>query len=479
MVKNMKKIKLVLISLCLMFVMSGCSKNDDILDKNNPTTIQVWHYYNGAQQEEFDNLVSQFNKTVGKEKGIIVEGSGQGTISDLESNVLDAINGKAGAAEVPNIFAAYGDTAYQVDKLGYAVDLNEYFTKSELEKYVEGYIEEGHFSSEDTLKIFPVAKSVELFMLNKTDWDKFASATNVSLDDLSTIEGVSKVAKKYYEWTDSQTAAANDGKAFFGRDAFANYMFVGYRQLATDIISKKDDKITLNFEADVVKKLWDNYYIPYISGYFASSGKFRSDDIKVGNILACVSSSSSATYFPKEVFLNDDVSYPIELATFACPKFKDGDDYAVQQGAGMVVLKADKKEQLASVEFLKWFTADEQNIAFSTSSGYLPVTKSANDLSAITDKVEVNDSVKKTLESSLKMTSENTMYTSVAFENATSVRNILETSMTDLAKKDRETVKANLANGMSLTEAVNQFNNDEHFEKWYNDTKNQLIALVK
>lgn len=71
-------------------------------------------YYNGAQQEEFNRLVDEFNKTVGKEKGIIVEGSGQGTISDLERNVLDSINGKAGAADIPNIFAAYGDTAYQV-----------------------------------------------------------------------------------------------------------------------------------------------------------------------------------------------------------------------------------------------------------------------------------------------------------------------------------------------------------------------------
>ena len=57
-------------------------------------------------------------------------------------------------------------------------------------------------------------------------------------------------------------------KSFFGRDAFANYMLVGYRQLATDIFSKKDNKIVLNFEADIAKKLWDNYYVPYIKWLF-------------------------------------------------------------------------------------------------------------------------------------------------------------------------------------------------------------------
>ena len=42
------------------------------LDPSNPTTITVWDYYNGAQQASFDSLVSEFNSTVGKEKGIYV-----------------------------------------------------------------------------------------------------------------------------------------------------------------------------------------------------------------------------------------------------------------------------------------------------------------------------------------------------------------------------------------------------------------------
>lgn len=475
----MKKIKLVLTSLSLLIMMTGCTKKENILDKDNPITIQVWHYYNGAQQEEFDNLVTTFNNTVGKEKGIIVKGAGHGTILDLETNVLDAINGKVGASEIPNVFAAYGDTAYQVDKLGYAVDLSEYFTEQELDKYVDGYLDEGYFSDDGTLKIFPIAKSVELLMLNKTDWDRFANATKASIDDLSTYEGITKIAKDYYDWTDSQTEIPNDGKAFFGRDALANYMFVGYRQLADDMISISNNKVSLNFEKDVVKKLWDNYYVPYISGYFTSSGKFRSDDVKVGNILACISSSSSVTYFPKEVFLNDAVNYPIDFEALVCPKFVDGDDYAVQQGAGMVVLKSDSKEQLASVEFLKWFTDDKQNIRFSNSSGYLPVTKSANDLEVITDTVELNATVKKALDASLKTITNNTMYTSAAFDKATSVRNIMESSMVTIAKADYETVKANLANGMSLKEAVGQFDNQEYFDNWYNEVKNQLNELIK
>ena len=67
-------------------------------------------------------------------------------------------------------------------------------------------------------------------MINKTDWDKFAKATGADISDLKTLEGLTATAKAYYEWTDSQTPKAGDGKAFFGRDAMANYFIIGAKQ---------------------------------------------------------------------------------------------------------------------------------------------------------------------------------------------------------------------------------------------------------
>lgn len=475
----MKKLKMIM-CVCLIFIIVGCQgKNEDILDKDNPTTISIWHYYNGAQQEAFNKLVNEFNETVGKEKGIIVESASQGTVSDLEENVMNSINGKAGADKIPNIFAAYGDTAYQVDKHDYAVDLTKYFTDKELDKYVDGYIEEGRFLGDGSLKIFPIAKSTEILMLNQTDWDIFANETGAVIDDLQTIEGITKIAKQYYEWTDAKTATPNDGKAFFGRDANANYMIIGYHQLANEMFEVEKGQVKLNFERDVVKKLWDNYFIPYINGYFNASGRFRSDDMKTGNIIACVGSSSSATYLPKEVILNDEDSYPIEITMMPSPKFADGADYAVQQGAGMVVTKSNDKEQLASIEFLKWFTQDEQNIQFAMSSSYLPVTKNANNIEKISENIELKGNVKKSLISSLETTKDNKMYTTKAFEKGTTARSIMENSMSTLAKEVREQVIANLNAGMSLQEATTSFTNDEYFDTWYNQVKNQLEELVK
>ena len=34
------------------------------LDPNKPVSLTVWHYYNGAQQATFEDLLEEFNATV-------------------------------------------------------------------------------------------------------------------------------------------------------------------------------------------------------------------------------------------------------------------------------------------------------------------------------------------------------------------------------------------------------------------------------
>ena len=469
----------VLAAAAAMMLLAGCSsKADPGFSPANPVNITIWTYYNGDQLETFNRLVEEFNDTVGRERNIEVIASGQGSVNDLETNVMNAAEGKVGAEAMPNIFSAYADTAYAIDRMGLVVDLAPYLDEKEREKYIEAYLEEGDFDGDGSIKIFPTAKCTELMFLNDTDWQKFAQAAGADYSDLSTVEGVVRMAEKYYDWTDAQTDAPDDGRALFGRDAMANYMLIGAKQLGCTIFDAQDGSMTLNFDHDTVRTLWDNYYVPFIKGYFSASGRFRSDDVKTGNIIAYVGSSSSATFFPTQVIADDMASHDITRKALESPKFANGEDYAVQQGAGMVVTKASDAEIQASLVFLKWFTSPEHNITFSVDSGYLPVTHEGNSIDTIrASGLALSDEMDEVLSAAVDTVNENHLYTPRAFSGGTNARAILEYSMSDKASADRAAVKETMVQGQSFEEASAQFLSDECFEAWYQDTLASLEAF--
>lgn len=468
-----KQIKSLLCGLCAAALALGCGGCSGSAGSEVPakvTDITVWTYYNGDQLESFNSLVNQFNETVGAQKGIKVSTESQGSVNDLETSVMDSAEGKVGAAAMPNIFSAYADTAYALDQMGMVVDLAPYLTEEEKAQFVEGYLSEGDFGEDDSIKIFPVAKSTELLFLNDTDWQAFADAADVRYENLATMEGLTAAAEKYYNWTDAQTAAPDDGKALFGRDAMANYMLVGAQQLGDTIFAVKDGRMTVNFERDVARRLWDNYYVPFVRGWFAATGRFRSDDIKTGNVLGYVGSSSSATFFPTRVTNDANQSHEISLKTLPAPQFEGGEAVAVQQGAGMVVTAAKEEEVKASVEFLKWFVRAENNIAFSVGAGYLPVTRKANDMQEIlASGLTLDDNMQQTLAVAVDTVNGNRLYTPHAFAGGSSARKVLEYGLSDLAAADRETVVQRIAEGQRAAEAEAEFLTDEYFEAWYQD----------
>ena len=482
-----KSIKSLCVIVMAVFFLIGCGTNKDNkknegkvkLDPENPISIRVWHYYNGSQQAAFDELVNEFNSTKGKELGINVEGISQGTVSDLAKTVSDSIDGKVGVDKLPDIFSSYADTAYYAQQKGKLVDLSEYFSKEELEKYVDSYIEEGYLKNDKALYLFPVAKTTESLMINKTDWEPFAKQTGSSLDELKTIEGVVKVAKRYYEWTDSLTPdVADDGKAFYGIDSMSNYFIIGMKQMGVDLFDVKDGKLTIRADKEKIRRLWDNYYVPYVNGYFASFGKFRSDDIKTGDILAYTGSVSSSMYFPDQV-ITDDGTRDIDCIVMQPPVLEGGEHICVQQGAGMAVTKSDERHEYAACEFLKWFTRKENNLRFVCESAYLPVRKDSNSVEAldeiIKDKdLKVNDKAYQCLDSILSSYDLTSFYTPKCFENGYTARKILDYDLSDKAAEDKAKVDEMAAGGMSKAEAEARFTTDEAFEQWYEQWNTKL-----
>ncbi len=468
--------------LCVLaaLTVASCSSPASQVVSSTPVTVLIWHYYNGVQKQLFDQLVAQFNATVGEEKGIVVEAVNQGSINELAQKTLDSLSHKVGALDTPDVFAAYADTVYQASLKGNVVDIGAYLNADEKAAYLDTYLNEGDLDDNGSLYIFPIAKATEVLILNDTDWQPFLKATGAKESELSTWEGIARLAQAYYRWTDSQTETPEDGKAFFGRDAMANYMLVGCAQLGKELFAVSNGKASLQIDQVTMRRLWDCYYVPYLNGYFASFGRFRSDDVKTGDLIAAVGSTSSAAFYPTEVTLKDGSTYPITGKVYPAPNFEGAPPYAVQQGAGMAIVKSTPQTEEAAVTFLKWFTDLEQNTAFSASSGYLPVKKQADNaeiLFSLGDSIK-NPIVRDVLLTGQTMTESYTLFAGKPFQGGNDARSILEASLQEKAAADRLLVLEKMAEGISREEAVALLNTKAQFIGWYTSLLKQLELAV-
>ncbi|MDD2979751.1 MAG: extracellular solute-binding protein [Hespellia sp.] len=444
------------------------------LDPDNPTTITIWNYYNGDLLAAFDALISEFNSTVGVEEGIAVESISQGDIGNLADSLIDAADGKVGAQDLPTLASVYAESAYILEQKNLLVNLDEYFTAEELSEYIPDFIEEGRMGKEGDLLLFPVSKSTECFAVNSTDCAAFEAATGMMVQEIDSYERLTEVAEAYYKWTDSLTPdVAEDGKALYGRDSVGNYIYIGAAQLGHEMFQVTGENMTMDLDKETFRTLWDNYYIPYINGYFTSEASYRSEDMKTGIILTLTGATSGVSYLPKAVTDINDVSHDIEIVVEKPLYFENSEKIDVQQGAGYCVMKGTPQEQYAAAEFLKWFTQTERNLGFAVSSGYSAVTTAANDPEKIKESMasaadsEKEQNILDALLISADIYRDGQTYMNRPFEGSKSVRSILEHVMEDTAVKDRAAVADAISQGMSREEATAPYAADAYFESWF------------
>lgn len=471
-----KKIRIFLLTICILSVSIACSKaeKDYGVSPDDPQEIEVWHYYNGAQAVAFEELVNEFNMTVGSEQGIIVTAKSKSSVGDLAQALEDSLAKRVGAEKLPDIVQCYADTAVLLDQKGILVNLDTYIGKEKKAEYIDSYIEEGTLGDKKEWKLFPVAKSTEVMLLNKTDWDTFSKESGAKIEELSTWEGVAKVAGEYYEWS--------GGRSFFGRDAFANYMLVGSKQLGHEIIKEKNGEMEIELDKVTIKRLWDNYYVPYVKGYYSHTGTYRTDDIKLGKVIAAVSSTTGYVYFPSEVSYEDKEPYPITCEVLPVPDFEGCSPYVIQQGANMAVIKSTQNKEYASVIFLQWVTETERNTKFAIQTGYLPVKKAANSEKSITTYMDKNKEEYKSLDravllNAISQIEGSSLYTMPGFSKSYEVRTILNTLMLEQAEKDYKEARARVSNGRKREDVLQEYVSEEHFEEWYAALSQALTAI--
>ncbi|HHX86592.1 MAG TPA: extracellular solute-binding protein [Firmicutes bacterium] len=348
--------------------MAGCANQ-----AGEPTILTLWHNYGGQLKDTMDEMIDEFNDTVGAEEGIIINVTSISGSAAIHEKLTMAANEEPGAPPLPDITIAYPKTALVLAENGLLADLDQLFTLDELSAYIPNFLEEGRLQG-DHLYVFPTAKSTEVLFVNTTLFDRFAGETGARMDDLQTFEGIFRTAALYYDWTDRQTPGIeHDGKMFFMSDSLFNYALIGCNQLGTDLVNGR----TCIFTSPQYSRVWESYYKPAVLGQSAIYNGYATDLAKTGEIICSTGSTAGVMFFSPTVTYPDNTSEPAELAILPYPVFEGGKKVALQRGAGMCIIKSTEEKEHLAATFLKWFTSPEKNLRFVTSTGYLPVTAEA------------------------------------------------------------------------------------------------------
>ena len=439
--------KAITLLLTFMFVfgcLSGCAGGSP-LNTKEPVTLTMWHNYGGDMQQAMDYLIDQFNSTVGKEQGIIIDVTAISSSSELNKSLAMIVNGDPGAPDMPDIFTGYPKLAIQFWEKGMLADFGNYFNEQELSAYVDAFVEEGRLS-DGGLYVFPIAKSTEVLYVNQTLFDRFAADTGASADMLSTFEGLAELSEMYYEWS--------GGKQFYAADSWFNFAEVGMAQLGDSIFEGE----ALSLEGDNFAHIFKTVYAPAVEGGIAIYDGYSSDLSKTGDLVCSTGSSAGILFYGDTITYTDGTIENVEYSILPYPVFENGTKSAIQRGGGLMVAKSDEKKEYAACVFIKWLTASEQNMNFVANTGYLPVTKQAfeDDLGTHMDTVE-DPRIKKMLTSVLAMYEDYSFFTAPTYADIDSDSDSYEKDFKELLSDNRTEYLA--GNMISAADALKDFKN--------------------
>lgn len=415
-----------------LLILPGCFKRDEP-SPDNPVTLTLWHNFGGQMQTTMDGLVDEFNKTVGKDNGILLSVTSISDSATIREKLTMIAADDPGAPEMPDIATCYPQTAALLADRGLIASLDEYFSKSELDAYLPRFLDEGRLSGK--LYVFPFAKSTEVLFLNQTLFNQFSEATGIQIDMLTTFEGIADAALKYYQWTDEQTPEINgDGKHFYTADSLFNIAQVGMEQLGSSLI----DNQQLQLNSPEYQRIWSCLFEPAVKGGYTVYQGYSSDLAKTGEIICSTGSTAGILFYGTEITYPDNTTQQVEYTVLPFPTFSGGKKIAVQRGSGLIVAKSTPVKEKAAAIFLKWFTAPKQNMKFVASTGYLPVTHKAfeNSISAEIAANE-NENIRKLLTTAITVHQEYDFYIPPVFEGFDSISKSYETDIKQSAADAR------------------------------------------
>jgi multiple sugar transport system substrate-binding protein len=338
----------------------------DITLSGAPVNVTLWHNQTGPLAKGFEDMIAEFNKTNGK--GITVkaeEQSGGTSYTGLYQKMLGAIN----AGATPEMIVAVENQVADYAKAGVVVELDPYISstknglsKESLADIYKPYLDANRYPQYgNKILSFPFIKSLEVLYRN---------------DDLAKELGQTAPAKTWDELEAQAKAALKkdaSGKATrWGMATYSIETFLG------QVINRggaivKPDLSAVAFDgkegvaaAQLLERCVNDGWCWVSQKAFDYQDRFTE-----GNLLYFGGTSTSVPFI-----LDALKGKPLNWSVVPWP---DGGGSAkqIQFGGVVAITKTTPEKQLASWEFLKWFTDTKQTAKWATISPYMPVRASA------------------------------------------------------------------------------------------------------
>lgn len=365
----MKKIFSFLLVLALSLCgLVACNNNETLLDPDEPVTLTMWHVYGEQADSPMNKYIEEFNRTVGKEKGIIINVTMMSNASQIGNKLVEAQAGKPGTPDMPDLFFCHNNNAALLGAEN-LIDWKDMFTSEELSVYVDDFIADGYVG--DVLCVFPVSKSTHLLYVAGGVFERFSADAGVSYDDLSTWEGFFAVAEKYYAWS--------GGKPFCAIDYLLRCVELNAMSKGVSAESFYTENGWYDFNNELLKASYMEFADSIAKGHIVIADLYSNTQVMTGETIAGIGSSASVLYYNDTITYPDNTAEPMNLQVCPIPQAEVGTNYATLAGVGLCAYKSTEQKAEAAALFVRWFTEAQRNFDFVVSTGYMPVHDGAFD----------------------------------------------------------------------------------------------------
>lgn len=350
--------KMIALSLLLMAGMMLFARGSK---ESGKTVVEIWHSNSGPSGTAFDEIVDDFNSTIGEEKGIVIEAIYQGLANDVLTKVKAAAS--ADISSLPDIAQLDATACLDMRNADYLI-LPE-SADIEISEIHPAAIEA--LMSDKGLLGVPFNASSLLFYYNKTLFDSLSLNPPETLDDFAAIApllGEKDSTGKVTRYAFAGVPATYELGAFIGAQKGLSY-----------IVDEKNGHMgtpsKVLFEEDgTFRNFLGHWKALYDTGFVNNITSGISTEFAAGRTATMLASSSSLTA------VINTVDGRFEVGTAFVPMTDEEATGGVNIGGGAFFL-FDSSDAVKTV--IEYFVSQDVQMKWAEDTGYLAINTALYD----------------------------------------------------------------------------------------------------